>query len=82
MATTITIDYDDDTVTVHVTDSTGRDQTATTRRYPDPQSAAYVRMVDALDVLMYEHDNARVCDHISPRCGTDHRTGDGFCGLT
>ena len=72
MATTITIDYDDSFVTVHVTDSTGRDQTATTRRYPHAESAQYVKFVDALDVLMYTHDNTRVCGHIAPACGRGH----------
>lgn len=72
MTTRIAIDFDDENVVVHVTDDTGRDQTATTRRYPHPESAAYVKFVDALDALMYDHDDARICEHVSPFCGPGH----------
>jgi hypothetical protein len=85
MATSITITYDDKTVSVHVTDSTGRDQTASSPRYGTPEHNAgtdqYVRFVDALDVYVYENDDARVCDHVSPRCGAPTRGGGpGYCG--
>ena len=75
MATTIVITHDDDVVSVHVTDSTGRDQTATVKRYPAPESKGYVRFVDALDSFLYDHDDERVCDHSHPACGP------GACGL-
>lgn len=75
MATTIVISMDDTHVKVHVTDSTGRDQTATVKRYPDPESKAYVRFVDALDSFMYDHDDKRICAHSHPFCGP------GECGL-
>ena len=75
MATTIVINHDDNVVSVHVTDSTGRDQTATVKRYPSPESKGYVRFVDALDSFMYEHDDERVCSHNDPACGP------GECGL-
>ena len=85
MATTISITYDDATVSVHVTDSTGRDQTASSPRYGTPEhnaaTDAYVRFVDALDSYIYENDDARVCDHVGPHCGADERTGKGYCGL-
>jgi hypothetical protein len=85
MATSITITYDDKTVTVHVTDSTGRDQTASSPRYGTPGHNAgtdqYVRFVDALDVYVYENDDARICDHVAPRCGAPTRgNGPGYCG--
>jgi len=80
LATSITITYDDKTVTVHVTDTTGRDQTASSPRYGTPEendgTAQYVRFVDALDVYMYQNDDIRVCDHASPRCGGSH-CGEG-----
>lgn len=52
MATKITIEHDEETVTVHVTDDTGRDEICRTPRYPRPGSDNYVRFVDSLDVLM------------------------------
>lgn len=81
MATSITITYDDKAVSVHVTDSTGRDQTATVPRYgtPDAQdnagTEAYVQFVNKLDVFMYGWESSRVCNHVHPRCGGSH------CGL-
>lgn len=53
MTTRITIDYDETTVTVHVTDDTGRDQTKTMQRYPHPDSQQYVKWVDLLDMMMH-----------------------------
>jgi hypothetical protein len=53
MATRITIELEDKAVKIHVTDDTGRDDTARVPRYPAVGSEDYVTMVDKLDVLMY-----------------------------
>ena len=54
MATRIEITTGETTVTVHVTDDGGRDQTRVVKRYPHPESASYVKFVDALDMFMGE----------------------------
>jgi hypothetical protein len=71
VAITITIDYDDTHTRVRVVEDSGRDQTATAKRYPDPESTDYCRFINALDSFMYEFDDRRVCKHISPACGPD-----------
>ena len=57
MATRIEMTYDATTVTVHVTDDTGRDQTRTVKRYPDPESEGYVKLVDRLDMFKAGYDS-------------------------
>lgn len=59
MTTRITIDSTDTDVTVHVTDDTGRFQTATMPRYPDIGADMYVKFVDRLDIMMYTWENRR-----------------------
>jgi hypothetical protein len=54
MATRIEITNGNTTTTVRVTDDGGRDQTRVVKRYPDPESASYIRFVDALDAFMGE----------------------------
>lgn len=55
MATNIEINTLPDKIEIHVTDSTGRDERAAVPRYPRQGSEKYVRMVDALDSIMYEY---------------------------
>lgn len=54
MATHITIELEDKAVKIHVTDDTGRDDTARVPRYPAEGSEDYVTMVDRLDLLMHQ----------------------------
>jgi hypothetical protein len=63
MATRIVITYDDTHTYVHVTDDTGRNERATARRYPHPDSARYVKFVDALDVFMAVDNDKKACHH-------------------
>lgn len=56
MTTRITIDSDADSVTVHVTDDTGRDDTRTMPRYPKAGSETYLAWVDTLDRMMAGYD--------------------------
>jgi hypothetical protein len=58
MTTRITIDFDETTVTVHVTDDLGRAETRKMRRYPHPESHQYVKFVDGLDMMM-DHPNTQ-----------------------
>lgn len=55
MTTHIFLVDEGDTIFIRVKDDTGRDQAARVKRHPDPQSDKYVTMVNALDVLLYEH---------------------------
>jgi hypothetical protein len=79
MATRIVRSYDDNHVTVQVTDDTGRDDTAKVERYPGKGSENYVTLVDALDSFMYTHDSKRTCEHIHPGCGKFTKGGPWSC---
>lgn len=72
MATVITIEQHEHLaafggaagVVVHVTDATGRDETASFPRYPDHRGERYYRMVDALDAMMGQAELDRTTDQI------------------
>jgi hypothetical protein len=52
MTTRVEITHNAEETTVHVTDDTGRDETRTVPNYPHPDTATYVKFVDALDRFM------------------------------
>ena len=62
MAIHLDIEVGDNELRLFLTEDSGRSQVATVPRYPHPGSEQYVKMIDALDVLMYTWDDARGLD--------------------